>query len=864
MKNNKDIVRHKIQLAKENKSYSLDLSGLGLREVPEEVFGMIYINDLNLSFNNLTILPDSINLLYNLKYLDVSYNSLNHINGIGFSSPCNLQLIYLDLSYNNFSEIPKDIYNIEFIEDVVLTGNSILEGIPSYVIENGYIYIDHYYREILLSKYTDSLFEAKMIFVGQGDVGKTSLMKKNINDNFAVIEGKESTTHGINIKNWNVDIPFYSYEIEKNKFDFGDLYDEGYFEELEGYYEVKDEENNESNLPYDDNASYYKKARINMWDFGGQEIYYSTHQFFLTKRSIYVFVWDARKEEEYRGFEYWFNTINILSENSSIIIVMNKSDVRTKHIDQETLKRKFPNIAGFYQVSCVMNSGIDDLRIAIINVFKKLPHLGDKLPKVWIDIRNRLNNIGVNYITYEKYLEICSLYKIPGSRAVFLSDYFHDLGDILHYSKDEALKNIVILNPDWATNAFYKLIDNRDIQKNNGKFSLKQLEGIWDQNVYPRDKHFELIKLMERFEICFNLIGTYEYIIPELLQSEISASFDDLIKFSRLKFEYDFSFMPAGLMPRFICRNFLSIERGYFWKNGIVIRFEDSLALIVSQQIDRKIKVYISGEESESLLAIIRREYATIFDSIKLKKDEDYFEKIPCNCRICGNSLDPFFYKYGLLKKFQNRGKTNTVCEKSVDDVSISSLLKGYEKPRPGERILEHLIIACSQLQGNHKIVNSKEDSRNSYISTMLSNRGLITKDQSRWGSSPSSKSQGEIDIKIDSPSGLTLGIFEGLNLGYLDSNKIHSHLEKIFDYDPNGLESNFIVVYSEASDFLELWNKYKFVALNAKTKYPRIGDFSDISDNFNIGSQLKIGRTFYMINEDKVSIYHIFINMNC
>lgn len=30
------------------------------------------------------------------------------------------------------------------------------------------------------------------------------------------------------------------------------------------------------------------------WDFGGQEVYYTTHQFFLTKHAIYLVVFDLR------------------------------------------------------------------------------------------------------------------------------------------------------------------------------------------------------------------------------------------------------------------------------------------------------------------------------------------------------------------------------------------------------------------------------------------------------------------------------------------------------------------------------------------------------------------------------------------
>ena len=31
-----------------------------------------------------------------------------------------------------------------------------------------------------------------------------------------------------------------------------------------------------------------RRFRLNVWDFGGQEIYHATHQFFLTRRSLYL------------------------------------------------------------------------------------------------------------------------------------------------------------------------------------------------------------------------------------------------------------------------------------------------------------------------------------------------------------------------------------------------------------------------------------------------------------------------------------------------------------------------------------------------------------------------------------------------
>ncbi len=48
--------------------------------------------------------------------------------------------------------------------------------------------------------------------------------------------------------------------------------------------------------------------RVNIWDFGGQEVYHSTHQFFLTHRSLYLLVADDRKEDT--DFNYWLTLSN--------------------------------------------------------------------------------------------------------------------------------------------------------------------------------------------------------------------------------------------------------------------------------------------------------------------------------------------------------------------------------------------------------------------------------------------------------------------------------------------------------------------------------------------------------------------------
>ena len=57
------------------------------------------------------------------------------------------------------------------------------------------------------------------------------------------------------------------------------------------------------------------------WDFGGQTEYYATHQYFLSKRSLYIVVWKITDGE--RGvneIQQWLINIQARAPNSPVII----------------------------------------------------------------------------------------------------------------------------------------------------------------------------------------------------------------------------------------------------------------------------------------------------------------------------------------------------------------------------------------------------------------------------------------------------------------------------------------------------------------------------------------------------------------
>jgi|GEM_PF-3582435 len=77
---------------------------------------------------------------------------------------------------------------------------------PVEIVKQGHHAVLNYFDEI---KRDSVLFlESKLLLVGSGDVGKTTLMKKLKDNDFVVVQGKEDTTRGIDIQPWQLPCTF--------------------------------------------------------------------------------------------------------------------------------------------------------------------------------------------------------------------------------------------------------------------------------------------------------------------------------------------------------------------------------------------------------------------------------------------------------------------------------------------------------------------------------------------------------------------------------------------------------------------------------------------------------------------------------
>jgi hypothetical protein len=420
--------------------------------------------------------------------------------------------------------------------------------------------------------------------------------------------------------------------------------------------------------------------RVNIWDFGGQEIYHATHQFFLTKRSLYLLVADSRKEHFH--LDYWLNIIELLSENSPLLIIKNELENRAVAINEAPLRERFANLKNEDLATNLGNpqggSGLETIKKAIKYHISQLPHIGTKLAKTWINVRNVLEQSDQNYISLNEYFQICEQngYKRRADsekdNRLILSQYFHDLGVILHFQEKQTspLYKTVILKPKWGTDAAYKVLNNLKVKQNLGKFTTTDLNHIWQDAEY-QNMQAELLELMQEFKLCYPLPNTKNtYIAPQLLENKQTKYPWNIA--NNLLLRYEYNFMPRGILNRFIVEMHHYIDEPNVWLTGVLLKRDDTWAEVIETYDRREIKIRLSGKNKRDFLAVITHQLDEIHNSFKQLKVK---KLIPCNCDVCKDSQTPHFYKFDQLRKFVNNNITDTRCDESLLNVNVLSLI---------------------------------------------------------------------------------------------------------------------------------------------------------------------------------------------
>jgi GTPase SAR1 family protein len=659
------------------------------------------LRKLDLSENQISDIT-SLNNLRKIEQLDLSNNSIANIEALSKKQKITL----LNLDNNDITDISA-IKSFLTNKNISLTyDDNPLKFPPKEIAEIGREAVIEYLNHA--AQGTEILTEAKLIIIGEAGAGKTTFARKVIKPS-AKIPTQKETTLGVDVHNW---------------------------------------------LPHQQNI---KNFNIKLWDFGGQDIYHGTHQFFFSDRSLYVLLADTREQKT--DFNYWLNTVEQLTgEDSPLIIILNKKQGHTWKIDKTGLKDRFGKIIKqIVDIDLSNSKEIPVLQDNIINQIENLPHIGYILPTSWVKIRQKLKNTDKNFISYEHFRKICKEEKISNPKVLeIISKLFTNIGVFTHFLGDStSLQDIIFLNSNWLTKTVYLLLNDSRVKIKKGRISLDDIKDIWKDDEIYFDTH-KFIELLKKFSLIYQIENSKNYIIPEHLPEEQPYKKWKFIKEESIyQFRYQFdNYMPKGIMPKLIValHNYI-YDSHLVWSRGVNI--SDSKAnpttyaeIKETYGRENRFDIKIYGQNPKDLLQLIMHHFDSILKPFQKLSHE---KLVPCNCDRCRTNSLPHFYNYSELLKRQKRKKETIECQKDpYYDVNVNELIEGINLTELKSLLInekyEEFEISISRKFSNisYQIHKEKVDEGyfHSIFQTILHENGLIPV-------SEESTNKGRIDLHL-------------------------------------------------------------------------------------------------------------------
>ena len=667
-------------IASLNQLQELYLSANQITEIPEAIASLNQLQKLYLYSNQLTTIPKSIAALTQLQLLSLFNNQLTEIP----EAIANLnQLKELNLSRNQIREIPEAIASLTQLQTLDLDNNPLNPDLAA-AYEQGLDAVMQYLKakaeaEIVLN-------EAKLILIGEGEVGKTCLLGALRGDDW--VDGRP-TTHGIEIKSVQVTDPASTTEIT-----------------------------------------------LNGWDFGGQRVYRPTHQLFFSAPAVYLIVWKPREGPQQGFVKEWITLITNREPDAKILVVATHGGPgrRQPDIDKQELLTRFgeDTILGFFHVDSKPNAennccnGIAELKDAIAKVAISLPEMGRTVPAKWQQVRKILQNNANPYLPYQDVLGICQEQGMDESQAKLFIRISHELGHLIHYDYDTKLNNIVILKPDWLAKAISYVLDDPAIRKNRGLVTFEDLSELWTnppfegETGYPPELHEVLLRLMERFELSYQVAlerqeDSNTSLIAQLVPDNPPAELPDWqkipnpgekqqVQICRIVDERGQFAEAEGLFYRLIVRLYkyslgrVNYANSIHWQRGLMLD-NDYNGQALLEYVDTDIKITVQAVYPERFLSYLTEEIIWLV--------EDFWQGLRCNVMVaciepCGtNSPGKGLFEVQKLIESKKKNRPDYPCPLSGCDEwqDIDALLTNARTTKPQELLQQNLLEIQNSLQ---------------------------------------------------------------------------------------------------------------------------------------------------------------------
>ena len=726
---------------------------------------------------------------------------------------------------------------------VINLSDTIIKDIPDMsIFEQPFEVIEEFFRKRREGQ-THPLNEIKVVFLGDGEAGKSHTIARLMNNGGDPVGYVDVSTPGIVIQN-------REYTMDGRTF------------------------------------------RVKYWDFGGQEIMHSMHRIFLTGRTMYVVLLNARDDTQGDRAHYWLQNIQNFASGAPVLLVLNKIDQNPRaSVDERTLRGRYPNLTQIVRLSALdfdqekFNQAFTDV---LLKEIQNTGYLDAHWPDSWSQVKRELETMEEHYILGDRYQAICQKHDVNEVQTELLH-WFNDLGVSFCFCDpdDYTLKKHVILRPDWITNGLYIILFNECDGFINGRLPHRSIYELLERAshdpairctlpkaTYDRPGDVEyVLGVMRKFQLSLDAGDKTEF-IPMLCQQDATVDIKDCEQDPDvLEFRMAFEYLPNNLLHRLMVDRHRELDMENVWRTGAKFQLPElglSAVVVVDGNILRFfIKHTNPMHRPNTYLATLKANVDRIVKKMGLKAPV-------CNLiyKLDGKR-DTFDFE--RLTAMQDAGQAqefSTVWRKMIpiEDILNQSAPDNLTDER---RLLNEIIRSCEVIQDNkiYRLIKNEngrgytngkdmEDLRNRRIRDDLLRMKFMVADQSQRGSGETGAGVGEVDLLVLNEHGDSWTIIEALRVSNGKKAPWNDHLDKLLNkYNTRGLSPLYLLTYVDAKPtaFDRIWNGYHkhIKEYNPGAFTYQKNSFCDLSDPNR--QFTKAAKCSYSCGAEPITVYHIF-----
>jgi internalin A len=343
--------------------------------------------------------------------------------------------------------------------------------------------------------------------------------------------------------------------------------------------------------------SEHQTVEVNLWDFGGQDIYLGTHSLFLEGRSVVALLWkpdlETRGDYEENGvplraqpLPYWAHYIESLTGHDNPVLVI-QSQCR-RQMERLRPSHDFAPFALAPESAFCRDPDLGhealwaNLKDAVRYLFETqgVYRIGRCRRQVRTDLEQLRDRDGVKSISYAEFDQRCHESGGISSTEAFLN-YLHRTGSVFY--REGLFGGDIVLDQGWALGAIYALFDRKQflpLYQNFGRFTPAQLAAVVWRDHTPGEREL-FLGMMKQCGICFanhpekkrSVDGEEtEFIAPDLLPDRPTAVDAFLHRqpegATPLRLEFAYAFLHDGTFRQFMCEVGREVgDAGHYWRH---------------------------------------------------------------------------------------------------------------------------------------------------------------------------------------------------------------------------------------------------------------------------------------------------------